>query len=49
MTSQRDETVASAITVDDLTKVSHTRVFFGHQSVGMNVMDGVVASIRRRV
>jgi hypothetical protein len=33
--------VASDITVDDLAKVSRTRVFFGHQSVGMNVLNGV--------
>jgi hypothetical protein len=39
MTSQRS--VASDITTDDLTKVSRTKVFFGHQSVGMNVLDGV--------
>jgi hypothetical protein len=39
MTSQGS--VASVITVDDLAKVSNTRVFFGHQSVGMNVLDGV--------
>ena len=32
---------ASGITADDLAKVSRTRVFFGHQSVGMNVLDGV--------
>jgi hypothetical protein len=41
MTSQRNEVVASAITADDLTRVSRTKVFFGHQSVGMNVLDGV--------
>jgi hypothetical protein len=39
MTSQGS--VASGITTDDLTKVSRTKVFFGHQSVGMNVLDGV--------
>jgi hypothetical protein len=39
MTSQGS--VRSAITTDDLAKVSRTRVFFGHQSVGMNVLDGV--------
>jgi hypothetical protein len=39
MTSQGS--VASGITADDLAKVSRTRVFFGHQSVGMNVLDGV--------
>jgi hypothetical protein len=33
--------VASAITTGDLTAVAGTRVFFGHQSVGMNVLDGV--------
>jgi hypothetical protein len=39
MTSQGS--VTSGITTDDLTKVSRTSVFFGHQSVGMNVLDGV--------
>jgi hypothetical protein len=39
MTSQGS--VASGITTDDLAKVSRTKVFFGHQSVGMNVLDGV--------
>ena len=39
MTSQGS--VASGITPDDLAKVSRTKVFFGHQSVGMNVLDGV--------
>jgi hypothetical protein len=39
MTSQGS--VASDITADDLAKVTRTRVFFGHQSVGMNVLDGV--------
>ncbi|MEP7022222.1 MAG: hypothetical protein ABJB47_00080 [Actinomycetota bacterium] len=39
MTSQGS--VASGITADDLAKVSRTKVFFGHQSVGMNVLDGV--------
>ena len=33
--------VASAIATADLTAVAHTRVFFGHQSVGMNVLDAV--------
>jgi hypothetical protein len=33
--------VASAITTGDLTKVARARVFFGHQSVGVNVLDGV--------
>lgn len=46
MTSQRAEAAASAITVGDLTKVSRTKVFFGHQSVGMNVLDGVVGVYR---
>jgi hypothetical protein len=41
MTSQRNEAVTSAITADDLVKVSRTKVFFGHMSVGMNVLDGV--------
>jgi hypothetical protein len=39
MTSQN--TVAFEITTDELAKVSHTKVFFGHQSVGMNVLSGV--------
>jgi hypothetical protein len=39
MTSQGS--VESDIALDDLIKVSRTRVFFGHQSVGMNVLDGV--------
>jgi hypothetical protein len=33
--------VASAIATADLTAVARTRVFFGHQSVGMNVLDAV--------
>jgi hypothetical protein len=33
--------VASAITAEDLTAVAHTRVFFGHQSVGMNMLNAV--------
>lgn len=32
---------APTITTDDLTVVDRTRVFFGHQSVGENVLDGV--------
>ncbi|MGO9161720.1 MAG: hypothetical protein ACLP7J_13570 [Streptosporangiaceae bacterium] len=40
MTSQGS--VASGITTDDLARVSRTRVFFGHQPVGMNVLDGVL-------
>jgi len=40
MTSQRP--VAEATTLlADLAKVSRTRVFFGHQSVGMNILEGV--------
>jgi hypothetical protein len=39
MTSQGS--VTSDITADDLAKVSRTRVFFGHQSVGMNVLAGI--------
>jgi len=39
MTSQGS--VGSDITTGDLAKVSRTRVFFGHQSVGMNVLDGI--------
>lgn len=33
--------VASGVTMDDLAKVSRTKIFFGHQSVGMNILDGV--------
>jgi hypothetical protein len=33
--------VASAIATEDLTAVARTRVFFGHQSIGMNVLDAV--------
>lgn len=39
MTSQGS--VGSAITPDDLAVVARTKVFFGHQSVGMNVLSGV--------
>ncbi|HEX5144811.1 MAG TPA: hypothetical protein VFW21_13170 [Mycobacterium sp.] len=34
-------TVASAITTTDLITVARTRVFFGHQSVGMNMLNAV--------
>jgi len=34
-------TVASAITTADLTAVARTRVFFGHQSIGWNVLNAV--------
>ena len=33
--------VASAITTANLTAVARMRMFFGHQSVGMNVLDAV--------
>jgi hypothetical protein len=33
--------VASAIATEDLNAVARTRVFFGHQSIGMNVLDAV--------
>jgi hypothetical protein len=33
--------VASAITTEDLTAVAHTRVFFGHRSVGANMLDAI--------
>jgi hypothetical protein len=33
--------VASAIMTEDLTAVAHTRVFFGHQSVGMNMLNAI--------
>ena len=39
MTSQGS--VVSAITPDDLAVVARTKVFFGHQSIGMNVLGGV--------
>ena len=35
--------VASAITTEDLIAVAHTRVFFGHQSVGMNMLNAIPA------
>ncbi|GIG02713.1 hypothetical protein [Catellatospora citrea] len=39
--------VATAeVSATDLAKVSRTRVFFGHQSVGYNVLDGVAAVYR---
>jgi hypothetical protein len=39
MTSQGS--MASGTTADELAKVSRTRVFFGHQSVGLDILDGV--------
>jgi hypothetical protein len=41
MTSQ--DSVAQGSTADDLIRASRARVFFGHQSVGMNLLDGVRA------
>jgi hypothetical protein len=41
MTGQHGVAVASGITAGDLVRVLHTKVFFGHQSVGMNMLDGV--------
>jgi hypothetical protein len=41
MTSQHSVAVASGITRDDLGKVARAKVFFGHQSVGVNILDGV--------
>jgi hypothetical protein len=41
MTSQRDAAVVADLTMDDLAQASRTKVFFAHQSVGMNVLDGV--------
>lgn len=41
MTSQHGVTVAPGIATQDLARVAGTRVFFGHQSVGMNILDGV--------
>jgi hypothetical protein len=43
MTSQRDVARPSAISTDKLAKAQRTKVFFGHQSVGMNVLNGVPA------
>jgi hypothetical protein len=34
---------ASAVSAADLEKVARTRVYFGHQSVGNNILDGVAA------
>jgi hypothetical protein len=42
MTSR--SSVAPGITTDDLAKVSRAKVFFGHQSVGMNVL-GAIPSV----
>ncbi len=41
MTSRRGVAVASGITTEDLAKVARMKVFFGHQSVGTNILDGV--------
>lgn len=43
MTAQHDAALAPApgITTEDLSRVSRTKVFFGHKSVGMNILDGV--------
>ena len=41
--------VASAIATEDLTAVAHTRVFFGHQSEGMKVLDAVPGGTRTTV
>jgi len=43
MTSQHGIAVPSGITTDDLAEVARAKVFFGHQSVGMNILDGVRA------
>jgi hypothetical protein len=37
------QSLAPDLTRQDLAKVARTRVFFGHQSVGMNVLDAVPA------
>jgi len=39
MASQASE--ATGVTIDHLAKVSRTKVFFGHQSVGKNILDAV--------
>lgn len=43
MTRQHDAALSpeSGITTEDLSRVSQTKVFFGHKSVGMNILDGV--------
>ena len=41
MTSQSGSAVASDVTAEELAEVSQAKVFFGHQSVGMNILDGV--------
>jgi hypothetical protein len=41
MTSPRGAAVEADLTTDDFAQVSRTRIFFGHQSVGMNVLHGV--------
>lgn len=38
-----DPEVVAAISNDQLATVGRTRVFFGHQSVGSNILDGVTA------
>jgi hypothetical protein len=43
MTSQHSVAVPSGVTTDDLAGVACAKVFFGHQSVGMNILDGVRA------
>jgi hypothetical protein len=41
MDETRSVTIQTGITADNLVEVSRTKVFFGHQSVGMNLLDAV--------
>jgi hypothetical protein len=43
MAEVRGSSAVSGVTPDDLAVVARTKVFFGHQSVGMNVLDGIRA------
>jgi hypothetical protein len=43
VTNRGESTVAADITTQDLITASRARVFFGHQSVGMNILDGTRA------
>ena len=42
-TSSRGEKMSTDVSSDDLAAVARSRVFFGHQSVGMNLLDGISA------
>jgi hypothetical protein len=41
MTGQRGSAASVDVTTGELAGAAKTRVFFGHQSVGMNILDGV--------